>query len=103
MGVVRLVQDTILCDSTALLPPGLSPPVSSSLLLTSRESITPSQFTHDAWNQVSPDNLLLPNQQSLYPLHHGVRITEEVVDNSLSAEKFLLRGQIMELHDKASR
>ena len=72
--------------------------------------MTPSQTTRSAWNQVSPDDLLPPKQPiqnddipTFYPLHHGIKITGEVIDQSLPSEKLILRKQLTELHKMASR
>ena len=83
--------------------------ISHSLILKQRESVPPFQYTKRGWNQVSPEDVLLSSSEMeeeptpMYPLHTGVAVSGERIDQQRTTRVLLLREKMKELHKKASK
>ena len=80
-----------------------------SLILKQRESVPSFQSTKRGWNQVSPEDVLLSSNEMedeptpMYPLHTGVAVSGERIDQQRTTRVLLLREKMKELHKKASK
>ncbi|XP_064403082.1 ATP-dependent RNA helicase TDRD9-like [Halichondria panicea] len=79
------------------------------LILKPRDSITPYQGVSAGWNKVRRRDILRvdtgetdDSSHPLFPLHLGINISEERIDQQRSARVLLLREAIKELHKKTS-
>ena len=82
-----------------------------SLILKPRESVAPFQSERKGWNQISPTDILYVEPQDvdnsaalpLFPLHNGIAISGEKIDEQRATRVLILREKMRELHKKSSR
>jgi len=73
--------------------------------------VPPFHSAKRGWNQVSPDDILLFSKEleeeldstPMYPLHTGVAVSGERIDQQRTTRVLLLREKMRELHRKASK
>ena len=81
----------------------------SSVILKPRHGVVPTPIVHVGWNQVSPEDIVIPAVVSiskdgfppLLPLHNSIAISNEIIKSDKPAERVLLLNRIEAMEKKS--